>query len=64
MNRSIIWAVATNELKQVVRSRDYLLPLGALGLLFFFFVPVFLLGAVTNVTGPTRPTSMTTTSRR
>ena len=51
MNRSIIWAVASNELKQVVRSRDYLLPLGALGLLFFFFVPVFLLGAVTNVTG-------------
>ena len=51
MNRGIIWAVASNELKQVVRSRDYLLPLGALGLLFFFFVPVFLLGAVTNVTG-------------
>jgi ABC-type Na+ efflux pump permease subunit len=51
MNRGIIWAVAANELKQVVRSRDYLLPLGALGLLFFFFVPVFLLGAVTNVTG-------------
>ena len=45
------WAVAANELKQVVRSRDYLLPLGALGLLFFFFVPVFLLGAVTNVSG-------------
>ncbi|MGD2061881.1 MAG: ABC transporter permease subunit [Acidimicrobiia bacterium] len=51
MNGKIIWAVAGNELKQVVRSRDYLLPLGALGLLFFFFVPVFLLGAVTNVTG-------------
>ncbi len=51
MNRGIVWAVAANELKQVVRSRDYLLPLGALGLLFFFFVPVFLLGAVTNVTG-------------
>ena len=38
MNRGIVWAVAANELKQVVRSRDYLLPLGALGLLFFFFV--------------------------
>lgn len=51
MNRGIVWAVAANELKQVVRSRDYLLPLGALGLLFFFFVPVFILGAVTNVSG-------------
>ena len=51
MNRGIVWAVAANELKQVVRSRYYLLPLGALGLLFFFFVPVFLLGAVTNVSG-------------
>mgnify|MGYP001814189632 FL=1 len=51
MNRKVVLAVAANELKQVVRSRDYLLPLGALGLLFFFFVPVLLLGAVTNVTG-------------
>jgi hypothetical protein len=51
MNRGIVWAVAANELKQVVRSRDYLLPLGALGLLFFFFVPVFLLGAVANASG-------------
>lgn len=51
MNRGVILAVAGNELRQVVRSRDYLLPLGALGLLFFLFVPAFLLGAITNVTG-------------
>lgn len=51
MNRRVILAVAGNELKQVVRSRDYLLPLGALGLLFFFFVPVLLLGAITSVSG-------------
>ena len=40
MSRDIVWAVAMNELRQVVRSRDYLLPLGALGLLFFLIVPV------------------------
>ena len=51
MKRDIVWAVAMNELRQVVRSRDYLLPLGALGLLFFLIVPVLLLGTVTNVTG-------------
>lgn len=51
MRRDVIWAVAMNELRQVVRSRDYLLPLGALGLLFFLIVPVLLLGTVTNATG-------------
>lgn len=51
MNWSVTTAIAGNELRQVVRSRDYLVPLGVLGLLFFFFIPVFLLGAVSNATG-------------
>lgn len=51
MNRSVIAAIAGNELRQVVRSRDYLLPLGALALLFFLVIPVILLGLVSSATG-------------
>ena len=51
MRWAVARAIAGNELRQVVQSRDYLLPLGALGLLFFFFIPIVLLGAVSNATG-------------
>ncbi len=49
MNVDRVRAIAGNELRQVVKGRDYLLPLGLLALLFFFVIPLVLLGAVSNI---------------
>jgi ABC-type Na+ efflux pump permease subunit len=42
-------AIAGNELRQVVRGRDYLVPLGSLAAMFFIVIPTILLGLVANV---------------
>lgn len=42
-------AIAVNELMQVVKGRDYLLPLGALAGLFFVVIPSILLSLITSV---------------
>lgn len=39
-------AVASNELAQIVRSKDYLLPLGMLSLIFFVIIPFILLSVI------------------
>jgi ABC-type Na+ efflux pump permease subunit len=46
-----VWAIAGNELRQVVRGRDYLVPLGVLAGLFFVVIPTVLLGTVSRSTG-------------
>jgi ABC-type Na+ efflux pump permease subunit len=50
MKWSRVWAITGNELRQVVRGRDYLVPLGVLAVLFFVVIPTFLLGAVSRST--------------
>jgi ABC-2 type transport system permease protein len=39
-------AVTRNDLKQLLRSRDFLLPMGILGALFFVIIPLILLGSI------------------
>jgi ABC-type Na+ efflux pump permease subunit len=51
MRRSRTVAIARHELRQVVRSRDYLVPLGGLALLFFVLIPIFLLGSISRLSG-------------
>lgn len=51
MKRDRVWAVATNELRQVGRGRDYLVPLGFLALLFFVVIPLAMLGLITRAEG-------------
>jgi ABC-type Na+ efflux pump permease subunit len=41
-----VWAVTRNDLKQLLRSRDFLLPMGILGALFFVIIPLILLGSI------------------
>lgn len=42
-------AVIGNELRQVVFSRDYLVPLGALSVIFFVLIPLVMLSLVTGI---------------
>ncbi len=44
-----MWVVARTDLQQLLRSKDYLLPMMALGFLFFVAVPLVLLLTLTNV---------------
>lgn len=44
-------AVAANELRQVGRGRDYLMPLGFLAAIFFLVIPVVMLGLITRAEG-------------
>ena len=44
-----MWVVARTDLRQLLRSKDYLLPMVALGFLFFVAVPFVLLVTLTNV---------------
>lgn len=46
MNTKRVMAIARNELAQVVRSKDYLLPLGMLSLIFFVVIPFILLSVI------------------
>ncbi len=49
MNARRMWAIAANELRQVVRGRDYLVPLGLLALLFFVVIPLILLSLIAGI---------------
>jgi ABC-type Na+ efflux pump permease subunit len=51
VKRRRVAAIAGNELRQVVGSREYLLPLGGLAALFFVVIPIAMLGLVTRATG-------------
>jgi ABC-type Na+ efflux pump permease subunit len=44
-----MWIVARTDLKQLLQSKDYLLPMVALGVLFFLVVPLVLLLTVTSL---------------
>lgn len=46
---SIVGAIARHELRQVAKSRDYLVPLAVLAALFFVVIPFVLLSAITRV---------------
>ncbi|MBT8216134.1 MAG: ABC transporter permease subunit [Acidimicrobiia bacterium] len=44
-----IWAVTRTDLRQLIKSRDYWLPMGLLAILFFVVIPIVALNAVTSV---------------
>ncbi|MFV0317779.1 MAG: ABC transporter permease subunit [Microthrixaceae bacterium] len=44
-----MWVVARTDLRQLLRSKDYLLPMVGLGMMFFLVVPTTLLLILTNV---------------
>ena len=46
-----MWVVARTDLRQLLKSKDYLMPMVALGFLFFVAVPTVLLLTLTNVEG-------------
>jgi ABC-2 type transport system permease protein len=47
--RSLTWTVAGMDLRQLWQSPDFLLPMLALAVLFFVFIPATLLWAITHV---------------
>lgn len=48
-----MWVVARTDLRQLLRSKDYLMPMVALGFLFFILLPTVLLLTLTNVDNST-----------
>jgi len=48
MNIHRIWAVTRADLRQLIKSRDYLLPMGLLAVLFFVVIPVVALSVVSS----------------
>jgi ABC-2 type transport system permease protein len=49
VKRHRVRAIIGNELRQVARGRDYLLPLGLLASLFFVVIPVVMLSMITRI---------------
>ncbi len=49
MNWSRVATVARTDLKQLIRARDFWVPMAALGSLFFVFLPLILLGTLTSI---------------
>lgn len=49
LNRQRTWAVARTELRQLIEAKDFWVPMVILGSIFFFFIPLFLLFAITRV---------------
>ena len=49
MNRSRMWAVARNDLRQLAHSPDFWAPMLVLASLFFVIVPTILLLTITNI---------------
>jgi len=45
-NMSRMWTVARTDLKQLLESRDFWMPMALLGSFFFVLVPLFLLGVI------------------
>ncbi|MCB1272189.1 MAG: ABC transporter permease subunit [Microthrixaceae bacterium] len=48
-DRHRMWVVARTDLRQLLRSKDYLLPMVGLGMVFFLLVPTALLLTLTKV---------------
>jgi ABC-2 type transport system permease protein len=48
-NRRRMWVVARTDLRQLVQSKDYWIPMVALGSLFFFVIPTVLLFTITRI---------------
>lgn len=48
-NRRRMWVVARTDLRQLIQSKDYWIPMAALGLLFFVVVPTILLLMITRI---------------
>lgn len=49
MNRQRMWTVARTDLLQLFQARDFWIPMGALGAIFFLVIPVILLLSITSV---------------
>jgi len=49
MNRTRVWAVARNDLRQLAKSPDFWAPMLVLAALFFVVIPVILLLTITNL---------------
>ncbi len=49
MNRGRMWTVARTDLLQLFQARDFWIPMGALGAIFFLVIPVILLLSITSV---------------
>ncbi len=49
MNWSRMWTVARTDLKQLMQSKDFWMPMGILGSLFFIVVPTILLLTITRI---------------
>ncbi|MEZ5239490.1 MAG: ABC transporter permease subunit [Microthrixaceae bacterium] len=52
-SRHRMWVVARTDLRQLLRSKDYLLPMVGLGMVFFLVVPTALLLTLTQVDSST-----------
>jgi ABC-type Na+ efflux pump permease subunit len=48
MNLHRTWSVARTDIRQLIKSRDYVLPMGLLAVLFFVVVPVVALSVVAS----------------
>ncbi|MEL7207920.1 MAG: hypothetical protein AAGK32_06750, partial [Actinomycetota bacterium] len=49
IDRARLWTVARTDLKQLLQAKDFWIPMLILGSIFFLFVPVVLLFAITRV---------------
>jgi ABC-2 type transport system permease protein len=49
IDRARLWTVARTDLKQLIQAKDFWIPMLILGSIFFLFVPVVLLFAITRV---------------
>ena len=48
-SRRRMWVVARTDLRQLIQSKDYWIPMVALGSLFFFVIPTVLLITITSI---------------
>jgi len=49
IDKARLWTVARTDLKQLIQAKDFWIPMLILGSIFFLFVPVVLLFAITRV---------------
>ena len=49
IDRARLWTVARTDLKQLIQAKDFWIPMLILGSIFFLFVPMVLLFAITRV---------------
>ncbi len=49
LNRGRTWTIARTELRQLIEAKDFWIPMAILGSIFFLFIPLILLFAVTRI---------------